>query len=405
MIVIDDEYLVRLGIRETIDWKKYNIKIVGEADNGREGLELVHRLKPDVVLTDIKMPVMDGLELVRALKDVDCVPVILSGYKDFDYAKETLENGAYSYLLKPIDNDELVQVVTDALEELSSKRKKEHYYRQLEEQLPDLGNKVLNELLEGSYDTLDATIRTIDLYDIPIIQRGHLIYGQIDDEDGIYAERDRMKSIDALYGIITDNFKSKQVSYYGQLNPQDFILLVAMDDLVILTEMIEQSVTHYEQNHQAIVSLGISLYYDDFDRISEAYNQAKEGAQQKLFYTLNTVTVYNDHQDKYKPQIVEAIRYIAEHYHENITVKNVADALYISDSYLMHLFRENVGKTFNEVLTDYRLLIAKKLLLSNQYKIYEIAEMVGYSDVKYFSQVFRKKEGMSPSQYMNSIQL
>jgi two-component system response regulator YesN len=68
MIVVDDEYLVRRGIRETIDWAKYNIEIIGEADNGKRGLKLIKDLRPDIVISDVKMPVMDGVELVKEIQ-------------------------------------------------------------------------------------------------------------------------------------------------------------------------------------------------------------------------------------------------------------------------------------------------------------------------------------------------
>ncbi|NLG69405.1 MAG: helix-turn-helix transcriptional regulator, partial [Firmicutes bacterium] len=92
-------------------------------------------------------------------------------------------------------------------------------------------------------------------------------------------------------------------------------------------------------------------------------------------------------------------RYIAEHYAEDVTVRDVAAHLQVSESYLMHLLRENVGLTFNECLTAYRMMMAKKMLREGKYRVYEIAERVGYSDPKDFSQVFRKHTGLLPSQY------
>ncbi|MGN1040350.1 MAG: response regulator, partial [Candidatus Fimimonas sp.] len=113
MMIVDDEYLVRLGISETIDWASYGVEIVDTAVNGKEGLEKILQQKPDVVISDIKMPVMDGTQLVKALNEqnYDGIVVILSGYNDFQYAKDTLEMGVFKYVLKPIDNDELVQTV------------------------------------------------------------------------------------------------------------------------------------------------------------------------------------------------------------------------------------------------------------------------------------------------------
>lgn len=399
MIVIDDEYLVRLGIRETIDWKVHQIEIVGEADNGLEGLRLIETLKPDIVLTDIKMPVMDGIELIKRIKDYDCIPVILSGYKDFDYAKETLENGAYSYLLKPIDNDELVAVVTQALRKLLDQRKKNRYLQHLDYQLPHLGKRLLKQLVEGAFNELEEVLHSLRLYEIPLPEEGRLIYAEAYDVDRLYKEEDVKEALATFYSLLSGRLEKEGIDHFGFSDESELVLLVKGITDRELAERIEACLIRYEQDHRVVLSIGISDPYVCLSHLPKHYEQAVQASRSKLFPTLNTVSVYNSHIKKYKPQVIQAMKYIADHYHENLTVKAVADALYISDSYLMHLFRENVGKTFNEVLTEYRMLMAKKLLLTHQYKVYEIAEMVGYSDVKYFSQVFRKYEGMSPSEF------
>lgn len=124
MIVVDDEYLVRTGITETIDWNKYDIEIVDTAQNGKVGLEKIELHHPDIIISDIKMPVMDGLQLVEALyeRNYDGIIIMLSGYNDFEYAKGTLERGVFKYLLKPIDNDELIDIVVKAREKLKKRR-------------------------------------------------------------------------------------------------------------------------------------------------------------------------------------------------------------------------------------------------------------------------------------------
>lgn len=116
MLLVDDEYLVRKGISETIDWNSYDIEIVATAVNGQDGLEKVETYHPDIIVSDIKMPVLDGMGLVSTLydKNYDGIIIMLSGYNEFEYAKTTLEKGVFKYLLKPIDNDELVSVVVSA---------------------------------------------------------------------------------------------------------------------------------------------------------------------------------------------------------------------------------------------------------------------------------------------------
>jgi len=174
---------------------------------------------------------------------------------------------------------------------------------------------------------------------------------------------------------------------------------VACDQVDSLYHILTQALVSYEVNHNHVVSLGIGTPYHDFGEIRESYTTATKATAQKLFLAINSIDIYSTKKAQYKPMIMAAMTYISDHYHEDVSVKHVADSLFVSESYLLHLFKENVGKTFIECLTDYRILMAKRLLMEGKYKIYEVADKVGYPDVKYFSQIFRKKTGLTPSDF------
>lgn len=116
MMIIDDEYFVRMGIRETIDWAVHGVEIVGEADNGTQGLELACRLKPDIIITDIRMPGMNGLDFMRCCREkgLHSRIIVLSAHEEFNYAKTALQQGASDYLLKPVLNEQLIEAVLKA---------------------------------------------------------------------------------------------------------------------------------------------------------------------------------------------------------------------------------------------------------------------------------------------------
>ncbi|NLG68961.1 MAG: response regulator, partial [Firmicutes bacterium] len=151
MLVIDDEYLVRLGIRQAIPWEQHGIVVVGEAANGQQGLELALQHAPDVILCDVRMPVMDGIAFVRRVQELglDCAVVILSGYKEFDYVKGTLEGGAFAYLLKPIDDDELIETVRRALQQLEQRRQATRREQHWQQVLPSVAQSLLLKLIAG----------------------------------------------------------------------------------------------------------------------------------------------------------------------------------------------------------------------------------------------------------------
>lgn len=123
VIVVEDENMVRKGIILTIDWSALNCVIVGDAANGEEGAELVKRLKPDIVVTDVKMPRMDGVEMIDCLRKAGCEArfIILTAYSDFKYAQSALRLGVSDYLLKPMKDGELEAAVRNVQAQLEAK--------------------------------------------------------------------------------------------------------------------------------------------------------------------------------------------------------------------------------------------------------------------------------------------
>jgi two-component system response regulator YesN len=123
-MIVDDEYLVRLGLQRNIPWQELGIRVVGEAEDGESGLELIMELKPDLIITDIKMPFMDGIELMERARErrVSAQFIVLSGYGDFEYAKNAIRFGAAEYILKPVENAKFVEAVARVRDRIASDR-------------------------------------------------------------------------------------------------------------------------------------------------------------------------------------------------------------------------------------------------------------------------------------------
>lgn len=118
LLVADDEYWIREKIRKMIDWEKYSIVFMKPAENGEEVLERIPREKPDILITDINMPFVNGVDLVKAVRNnyPEIIVFVLSGYDDFQYVRETLMAGAINYLLKPVSKIDMIRAVSNALE-------------------------------------------------------------------------------------------------------------------------------------------------------------------------------------------------------------------------------------------------------------------------------------------------
>lgn len=148
VIVIDDEMLVRRGIVMETDWQALNCVVVAEAGNGIEGLEAVRKYHPDLLICDIRMPKMDGIEMLKELRAEgnDVSVIFLTAYSEFSYAQSALKLLASDYLLKPFGDGELEQAVSNALEK--RKRTQEKLENSKEEPLPEL---VLNKGDKSKY--------------------------------------------------------------------------------------------------------------------------------------------------------------------------------------------------------------------------------------------------------------
>ena len=155
LMIVDDEEEIRLGVIKKINWEEYGFMIVGDAENGQEALELAEKLRPDVIMTDIKMPFMDGLELGK--KVIDIIPstkiIIFSGSDDLEYAHQAIKINVVEYVLKPINSIELIEVLKrlkDKLDkEYDEKRNIEVLQKHYIESIPVIREQLLIGALEG----------------------------------------------------------------------------------------------------------------------------------------------------------------------------------------------------------------------------------------------------------------
>lgn len=395
LLIVDDEYLVRMGLKETIDWPAFDIEIIGEATNGQQGFLLACELKPDIIISDVKMPLMNGVEFVRKLREAhfDGKIIILSGYRDFEYAKETFENGVSAYVLKPVDNQEIITVVQSTLETLKKELENRELYQGLKEQMPMISGQVFKDILVGNV-SLESEIRDkLALFNLPLIERGTLLFVKL---DGDY-ESGQAHLLE-VRRLVIKRFSTKQMIEH--IFDRYMVVVFDANQCEHIMSCLRTILHDFGEYTNDTISIGVATFMS-LGEIHDAYLRAQNNVQQKLFLGLNTVNDDVHNSSAYKKGVVAAMGIVAKDYAKNISVRSVADQLQVSESYLMHLFKDNLGKTFNEVLTQYRMMVAKNLLASGKYRINEISDLVGYSDVKYFSFVFRKVVGMTPSAYLS----
>lgn len=167
VLIADDEIQIRKGLRMKIDWEQEGFEIVAEAANGKEALEKLEQHQIEILITDVRMPMMDGIELVKQchLDYPDLKMIVLSGYSDFDYAKSTMQVGVRDYLLKPVAPEELVEALQRIAIEIQSEKKKqiasEKINRLVQNQLEEMREQYILYLVKEEWSELNITLERL----------------------------------------------------------------------------------------------------------------------------------------------------------------------------------------------------------------------------------------------------
>ena len=400
ILLVDDEPTVRKGMLTCIDWCKHGFTIVGEANNGAAALEKALELKPDIILSDICMPVMDGIELVQHLKEQlpETKIIIMSGYDEFAYAKSLMGMKVTDYLLKPVAEEELIDVLNKLAGEIADEEMKkasqETTSKLLYESYPQIKAKFMAKILNGTFQSGGDLNRWADVINVKLNAvncRYAVIMIALDSFDAISgkisAEEQELNNfavVNIAEEIVNEN-ASGFLCYHGF---EHFTGLICINnqnpcDLELVSQKITISLKEYWEQKAFI---GIGAPTTSVSDIASSYHEALEQLNEKMFKGKRTI-------------IQIALRYIEDNYDKDLSLVAVAKAAYVTPNYLSRVFKEEMSTNFVDWLNQLRIDKAKDLLTFTGLKAYEIAEKVGYKDYKYFSSMFKKLTGYSPKDY------
>lgn len=383
LLIVDDDYLVREGLQVAIDWQSIGLEVVGTAENGMAGLEKARQLKPDLIIADVRMPVMDGLQMAKTLFDgkADVAIIVYSGYKDFENARRALDSGVAGFLLKPIESDELLKRVSEVMQKLHEKRRNSRMLGQFISNLPVV-RKQQFEILLTDEEKGKSAAEQLALLGVCLPAAGTLIYVRSDNP-----------LIKTFISSVESSFSDYEVAY--EIFTGYAAVLCSADENTVrerITKLLDENL----KASDARFTVAIAVFNGN---VYPAYLKAKQLSENTLFTTVNAV-ITETGSGRYKKIVRDALEIIERDYYKKISIKTVADALYSSESHIMHEFKSQIGKTFNECLTEYRMLKAQELLLKGDLRINEVAYAVGYGDVRYFGQIFKEYYGSTPSEFL-----
>ncbi|MEK3877682.1 response regulator [Paenibacillus sp. FSL M7-0420] len=405
-LVVDDEYLVRMGITQTIDWAEYGVEIIGEASNGEEGLALALQHRPDVIITDIRMPFMNGLELIEKIREQDMLVgiVVLSGYDEFQYAQAALRYGASTYLLKPINIEELADTVRCVGDEILEKKLHSKRYSQLNGEIASISKQFWQDLLHGQLDDEEFVAGKLKLLSLQL-EPGEAILPlslAFPPDNGLESSAEGTRALEDAAAALMEAHSLEQLCLFRDSH-LEWVMVIRTRELthaIDYARSLGKQLSEWSQQHFGQpLSIGIGKPTEDWYRIADSYRQAVLAAQRALTGVERVLYAGEEAGARCRREIREALAFIREHYAGNITVERVASAVFVSPTHLMHLFRKDLNKTFYECLTEYRIEEAKRMLRNPMYRVYEVGNQVGFTDSKYFSQIFKKMTGIPPSEY------
>ena len=354
---VDDEASMRAGIRDSIDWDNSGFTLSGEAPDGEMALSLMQEIMPDILITDVRMPFMDGIELSRkAKKTMPWIKiVILSGHDEFEYAKQAIAIGVEDYLLKPVTSGRLMEILGEIAGKIDEERRSN-----------------VEKLISSMQDiSASGLIPFAGFSKLPMIEK--LRYAS-------KAEAPRFVE-DYL-----ESFDSTSIASFM------FLYYIFMDILLSSSKIIEE----FGGDAKKVLS--------DFSDIGGLLN-ADSGIDNIKALLTSIMEKVIDFRDaaagsKYNEIIARAQEHIQSNYADkDISLHSVAKEVSISPNHFSTIFSQETGETFIGYITRIRLEQAKVLLKTTQMRTSDIGYEVGYNDTHYFSHVFKKHTGMTPTEF------
>lgn len=501
MIIVDDETTVRNGLKVLLEWEKIGFTICAEGTDGMDGLEKILKFMPELVLIDLKMPGLGGIEVIQKAREAGFKGefIILTGYSDFEFAKSAISLGVKEYLLKPIDEDELEKIIIKLKTELdervvlsehiseNEKRAKEETLRQL--LLYTLPKEKIRESFKGhnvdfNYEVFSTAVLSGGEPEIlGIIRKPSTEFLAIM-RSGLERNTEALE-MDNNWVLICKGRSYKEMLEKLLVNNERLMTLYGRKYFISMGH----DVSHYEDLHYSYECATMLLEYRfSFEKEScitiemfgnntdikntsfcemvcpyveigdiEGIDKVLSGRQEeyrlkmlketeikleisKEIFLLNVMLeerypqrraefpVYKDTDEfikqaktldeltyglkKYLTGISAVVAsassdnvvkrvylYLEKNYSKEIKLEAIAKMFNYNSAYLGKIFKKEMGESFNNVLDNIRIENAKKLLSENGYKVYQVSEKVGYSNIDYFYSKFKKYVGISPKEY------
>lgn len=396
VLLADDEPSVTEALKNKIPWTSLGVSSILTATNGRQAYDIMLKVHVDLLITDIRMPYMDGLELLTEIRkihpDIHCI--LLTAFSEFDYAMRALRLGVDNFLMKPMQLRELTETVENALENIYVKRdNKETLFRE----------NILRRWISGNISSDELSEKTI-LIDINIYLPNYCTVILKKKKSGISLTAYCKECIRCF------NDTTLEISSVWD-NEGHYILLFGGTsiDRNSIARTMELVANSFHISESVDIVFG-SIVHDNSE-IHTSYENACSILNNTSSNKNSCIQLYPDGEqsavkrisaltnDSLSPIIKHLLDYIDVHYSQGISLGEFCSQFDVSTAYIGYLFKKETGIFFNTYLIDYRMEKAMDMLIHSHEKIGDIAEKTGYATTSHFISLFKKKTGLSPAKY------
>jgi len=390
VMLVEDEQIIREGFETFVDWSGLGFEISASLSDGREALQYLENNTVDLIISDIEMTFVSGIALAKYIyeKNLPVKMMMLTAYPNFDYISQCMKYKVEDYILKTVSNSELeerLKVIHDRLE-----LEQKEYERKLK--LENWASDVVLFLKEQFVKKLFAGYKNKEDLISDIKRSG--VDVPLDDTRVILYSVEFLNGISDISRYGYDGFRNVIHNFfdaYESSTPFFYLIGEAIYVLELHTGNID--VRDMEKEFFALFKVEMKIRkLAEFDNIFVI--------TQSLIAGLNLDLSTADQKDESLHYIVNsAISYINKNISDGISLEKVAEQIYVSPEYLSRLFKKEIGMNFKEYIIDCKMKKAMEMLSDPQYKVYEISKHLGYKTVGFFSKVFQKYAGCTPSEY------
>lgn len=415
-MIVDDEIMIRLGMKTIIDWEKYGYKVVADAVNGKDALEKIEKYHPNVIFTDLAMDIMDGLELIEICREKypDIVFVVISNYNDFENVRKAMKLGAFDYVLKLTIREENLKVILEEIDKQfpADNKQSMEMGKMIRKNQQAIKTRIIHMLEEKTYVSVEEVLEELKIIDVSVClnQPFAILQFSIDNFD-LYLMNGKISDVHlqhfAMDNIITELLSSDFVVEGFNYNEHELIYLIqtnVVSDYFVLYERIKpkfEIIKKYLKSYLNIEVTGVlSRICDGVEDIHLALKENKNILYQRLPSENGMLHMYNDGSRKEIRMIKE---YIYNHFAEELSVEMAAKEVNMSRSYFSHIFKNHMKMGFTDYVNTVRISKACEMLHNPNIRIQEVSFAVGITNCNYFSILFKKLMGCSPNKYKESV--